>query len=228
MKRALLDLQEIDTAITTLAREKTRLDDGTAARAKRDELQSTLDAEMARGQKITTDRSDKELQLKTAEEKIAKQQARLMNTTSAHEVKALERDIIGLGHSRSDLDEAILTLMDEGEQSAARQKELEAKLAVAKEEVTTVTKRYASEITRIQATHASRQAERSAVGDKLTPAEKTRYEAMAKAHHGIAISKVTKGNCSVCGAAILPFTLREAKQQEFPTCEGCGRLLFVE
>lgn len=228
MKRALLDLQEIDTALTTLARERSRLDDGSTARAKRDDLIAQLEAEKARSAKILADRTDKELQLKTAEEKLVKQQGRMMNTTSAHEIKALERDIEGLGHARSDLDEAILTLMEEGEQSAKRLSELETLVAEAKSEVTTVIKKFAVETTRIQTQTAARQAERVAIGDKLTPAEKTRYESMAKAHQGIAISKVVRGNCSVCGAAILPFTLREAKQQEFPTCEGCGRLLFVE
>ena len=228
MKRALMDLQEIDNALTGLARDKSKLDDGSSARAKRDKIAAELAAETDKGHKLGADRSDKEMQLKSAEEKIAKQQTRLMSATSAHEISALERDIKGLGHARSDLDEAILTLMDQGEQSAGKAAELEKQLAVAKNEVTTVTKNYASEITRIQAETATRTAERLAVLDKINPGEKAKYDASAKAHQGIAISKVLRGCCSACGAAILPFTLREAKTLEYPTCENCSRLLFVE
>ena len=101
-------------------------------------------------------------------------------------------------------------------------------MASAKDEVTTVTKRYASEITRIQAETATKTAERLTVLDKINPAEKAKYDASAKAHQGVAVSKVLRGCCSACGAAILPFTLREAKTLEYPTCENCGRLLFVE
>jgi hypothetical protein len=228
MNHALLELQEVDSAIAGLAREKAKLDDGTAARARRDELEKQVNAERERGHKLAAERTDKELQLKTTEDKLKKQQTRLMSATSAHEVKALERDIEGLGHARGDLDEALLNLMDEGEQSASRLQQLEKELTEATAEVSKVEADYAAAIKRIQATAASKVAEHQAVVAKLSPAEKAKYDSVAKSHGGIAVAKVVNGNCSVCGTNIPLLILREAKTREYPTCESCGRLLFVE
>lgn len=227
MNHALLELQEVDSAIAGLAREKAKLDDGTAARAHRDDLAKQLDAEKERGQKLTAERTDKELQLKSTEEKLKKQQTRLMSATSAHEVKALERDIEGLSHARSDLDEAVLNLMDEGEQSAARLQQLEKDLALATAEAAQIEANYAADIKRIQTSAAGKVTEHQAIVAKLSPAEKAKYDSVAKSHGGIAVAKVVNGGCSVCGTTIPLVILREAKTKEYPTCESCGRLLFV-
>src|SRR5438874_527461 len=66
--------------------------------------------------------------LKTAEDKIARQQERLMNAKSTHEVNSLQRDIAALQKARGDLDEAILILMDDTESSAKRLVQLQQEL----------------------------------------------------------------------------------------------------
>jgi predicted nucleic acid-binding Zn-ribbon protein len=69
MNRLLFELQEADTLITRLKRERSKLDDGTHARSERDTLQKAHDAERTRLSALNGDRSDKELQLKSTEEK---------------------------------------------------------------------------------------------------------------------------------------------------------------
>lgn len=228
MNRALLELQEVDNSLTNFTREKARLDDGTAARAARDTLEKAVADTIAKSQKTAAARSDKEMELKTAEEKIARQQSRMMNASSAHEITALQRDIEALGRARGNLDEAILTLMDEGETIAAQLANLEAQLAKAKAAVAVIEENFANDTARLERSLEAARKQREIAATKLSPAETEKFTAFAKKHGGVAVSKVVKGNCSACGAAILPFTLREAKNQDFPTCEGCGRLIFVE
>src|SRR5687768_3122712 len=108
MNRQLFELQEADNTLARLRRERAKLDDGMAARGERDTLQNAVNAERGRLQKMHTERLDKELQLKATEEKIARQNSRLMSATNAHEVEALQRDLQGLKRARGDLDEAIL------------------------------------------------------------------------------------------------------------------------
>lgn len=228
MNRALLELQEVDNSLANFTREKARLDDGTAARAARDTLEKAVADTVAKSQKTAAARSDKELELKTAEEKIAKQQSRLMNASSAHEITALQRDIEALGRARGNLDEAILTLMDEGETIAAQLASLEAQLEKAKAAVAVIEENFTNDTARLERSLAAARQQREVAASKLSPVESEKFNAFARKHAGVAVSKVVKGNCSACGAAILPFTLREAKNQEFPTCEGCGRLIFVE
>lgn len=228
MDRKLFDLQEADNTIARLRRERARLDDGSSLRGERDTLQKAVEEETQRLQRLHTDRTDKELQLRSTEDKIARQNSRLMSATGAHEVTALQRDIEALNRARGDLDEAILILMDEGETGqthlADLQNQLKEKIAVTGQAET----HFKSETERIEAEIAATQAKREAIANSLDPEHLEKYEEVAAQHHGVAVVHSEKGNCSACGMTIPAMRLREAKTQQWPECESCGRLLFVE
>lgn len=227
MNPLLFELQEIDNRIARIKRERGKLDDGESLRSERDTLQKAVTAEKDRLSHLNTDRTDKELQLSTTEEKITKQQTRLMNAKSAHEVNSLQRDIEGLGHARGDLDEALLMLMDEIETCSNRLVELQKELEEKSAETGGIEAQFATDAARLDDELATAMKERTATAEQLNPGDRERYDSEAKRHHGIAVAHLEKGNCSACGTAITPFNLREAKMQEWPTCENCGRLLFI-
>jgi predicted nucleic acid-binding Zn-ribbon protein len=227
MNRLLFELQEADTLITRLKRERSKLDDGTYVRSERDTLQKAYDAERTRLGILNGERSNKELQLKSAEEKIARQQGRLMTATSSHEITALQRDIKALGNMRGDLDEAILNLMDEIEITSTRLTELESELNEKMDEATAVENRFAAETARLERELAAAQKQRDELTTKLDATTLNKYQTVADKHHGVAVAHPEKGNCSACGMTLTPFNLKEAKTQEWPTCENCGRLLFI-
>src|ERR1017187_996871 len=106
MNHLLLELQDVDNHIAAVKRERDRLDDGAALRSERETLGEARDDEKSTLNRINHQRAVKEEQLQTAEEKLARQQQRLMTAKSAHEVNSLQRDIEALGRSRGDLDEA--------------------------------------------------------------------------------------------------------------------------
>jgi predicted nucleic acid-binding Zn-ribbon protein len=228
MNRLLYELQEVDTSIVRFKRERGKLDDGASLRSERDTLQEARDAEKRRLNTLNTERADKELQLQTTEEKIARQQNRLMHATSTHEVTALQRDIKALNTLRGSLDEAILTLMDEieecGKRLAGFDKELQEKIA----ETEQVEKSFAAEAARLDAEIAAATRKRQEVEAQLDTDASQKYSAFAARFHGVAVAHPDKGNCSACGTALTPFNLREARTQQWPTCENCGRLLFIE
>jgi len=228
MNRLLHELQEADNLIAKLTRERAKLDDGTAARSERDTLRRAVEAEQERLQSLNATRADKELQLKSAEEKLARQQSRLMNAKSAHEVNSLQRDIAGLNHARGDLDEAILTLMDEGESSAGRLAELEKELAGSNARTAEVESEFAAQVARLDEEMAAVKSRRGAIAAQLDEESLDKYTSFARRFHGVAVAHPEKGYCSACGSALTPFNVREAKGQEWPICETCGRLLFVE
>jgi predicted nucleic acid-binding Zn-ribbon protein len=228
MDRKLFELQEADNTITRLRRERAKLNDGSSLRAERDTLQKAVEEETQRLQRMHTDRTDKELQLKTAEEKIARQNSRLMSATASHEVTALQRDIESLNRARGDLDEAILILMDEGDTGQAHLADLDSQL---KEKVAATAQaeaHFKAETERIEAEIAATQARREALAHSLDPEHLEKYDEVAASHHGVAVVHPEKGNCSACGMTIPTVRLKEAKTKEWPECESCGRLLFVE
>jgi uncharacterized protein len=228
MNRQLWELQEADNTLARLRRERAKLDDGTHVRGERDTLQKAVDDERARLQRLHTDRTDKELQLKSTEEKIARQNSRLMSATGAHEVTALQRDLTALNKARGDLDEAILILMDEGESGLENLKNLEAQLAQKSEETAQIEGHFNDETARIENEISAVTAKREAIAGAMPAEHLEKYESFAKRFHGVAVTHPEKGSCSACGMTIPAFSLREAKTKEWPTCESCGRLLFVE
>ena len=228
MDRKLFDLQEADNTIARLRRERAKLDDASSLRGERDTLQNAVTAETLRLQKMHTERTDKELQLKTAEEKIARQNSRLMSATATHEVTALQRDIEALNRARGDLDEAILILMDEDETGQAHLADLQDQLKNKSAETAGAEAHFKSETERIENEIAATQAKREALSQVMEADALERYNELAAQHQGVAVAHLEKGSCSGCGMTITPFNLKDAKSKEWPECDNCGRLLFVE
>ena len=228
MNRALLDLQLLDSAIQDATREKARLDDGSAARATLAGLETGLAQTRQAAATVAATRARAEGELEVAETKIERQKKRVMTVSSAHEISALERDIEGLSRMRGELDETILIAMDEGETLATKIDSEEQQVAAARADAEKIEAEFRARTEFLDKRVASKKAERAPVIAKLSAEDRAHYAEGYKRHGGVAVAHVEKGSCSACGAEILPFTLREAKTQEFPTCEGCGRLLWVE
>lgn len=227
MNRQLFDLQEMDNHLARLKRERNKLDDGSHARGEHDTLQHAFDQERTHLSGLNGDRTDRELQLKSNEEKIARQQSRLMNAKSSHEITALERDIKALKNQHGDFDEAILILMDEVEQSSTRLKEIESQLRQKTVELQEIEAAFARDCERLESEMDAQRRERETLASQIAPEQLAKYSEVAKSHGGVAVTHSQNGNCSACGMALTPFNLREAKTQTWPTCESCNRLLFI-
>lgn len=228
MNRSLLDLQTADSLIARLHRERAKLDNGAAARSSRDTLQAARDEAAAEFNTVSSQRTAKEDEQKSIEEKIARSNTRLMQASSAHEVTALERDLKGLGSRRGELDEAILELMETTDAAAAKLAGLEAQLSEAKKLAVAIEAQFVTDSKRLDGELAAAIAERDKVQGTIDPPSLKKYQDYAKKHGGIAVAHPEKGNCSACGMALTPFNIKEAKTQDWPTCENCGRLLYVE
>ena len=228
MNPLLFQLQEVDNHLARLKRERGKLDDGARARGEHNTLQLAFDQERTHLSNLNSDRTDRELAQKTTEEKIARQQSRLMNAKSSHEITALERDLKALAVQRSDSDEAILGLMDEVETSSTRLKDLQAQLAAKTDEVAQIEAAFARDTAHLELQMDARRKARELVAAQLSPDELEKYSDVAQKHGGVAVAHPQNGNCSACGMALTPFNLREAKSQTWPTCENCGRLLSLE
>ncbi len=151
-----------------------------------------------------------------------------MNAKTAHEVGSLQRDIDSITKSRGELDEAILTAMDDVETSAAKVDQFREGLKELRVQLTRTVSAFQKETARIDEELMVDARERNAKAAQIDETSLEKYNAVASKHGGIAVCEVQKGNCTVCGTMITPHNLKEAKSLEWPTCESCGRLLFVE
>src|SRR5262249_8135092 len=117
----LWNLQEIDSEIYRLKRERGRLDDGVALRRTFEAAVKTADGLEARLRKLRSDMADAELELEKIESKKREFERRLYEgkVTNPKELSAMEQEIAMLGRQRGRLDETILTLMEDSETTAA-------------------------------------------------------------------------------------------------------------
>jgi predicted nucleic acid-binding Zn-ribbon protein len=151
-----------------------------------------------------------------------------MNAKSAHEVTSLQRDIDGITKSRGELDEAILNFMDETETCAGKLDALRAKVHEVMEMRTEVETRFAQDAARLDDELKEVLAQRQTAAPALSEEETEHYDATAKRHGGIAVTWNEKGNCAACGMTLTPYNLKEARTEDWPQCESCGRLLYIE
>ena len=227
MNPLLLELQSFDSLAVALKREKGKLDDGTQTRAERDTLSASLGEVEAQIAVLGKQSGGREDELKAAETKIARQQDRLMNAKNAHEVDSLQRDIVALGKARGDLDEAILMLMDESETASNQARELQSQRDETAARATEIEAHFRAETTRLDAEIAQTQKQREQIAAQLDAPSRAKYDEFARRFGGVAVTHSNGGNCSACGMTLTAFALREAKTETWPTCESCGRLLFV-
>ncbi len=228
MNRALLELQHLDSSILSLSRAKKALDDGTSARLARDETQTQLKATQDEERAVSSTRRAREGELESTETKIARQKARLASSSSAGDVAALERDLVGLSHARGELDETILELMDKGETLQKQIAHLQAQLQQADEETARIEAEFAKTSADLDAQMARKRALRPQLAGKLSPAETEKYVASFKHHGGLGVSEAVKGTCTACGTTLSRDFLKQAPREAFAQCESCSRLIFVE
>ncbi len=226
--RSLFELQENDNALLALQREKSKVDDGSALRAQRDTLHKAIADAEEKLDICNRTRGDAEAELKVREQKLQTQQTRLMNAKSTHEVSSLQRDIDSITKSRSAFDETILFAMDEAETIVGKLDELRQQLATVSFQLQTTEENFSVQTARLDEELKAAAIQRVATANALEEDAREKYDAIARKHAGIAVAQISSGNCSVCGNAITPHNLKEAKNEEWPTCESCGRLLFLE
>lgn len=227
MNRVLLELQGLDTQTLSLARARKALDDGSRARAERATMEQILEAARAEAKGIAQTRRSKEGESEAIDAKMTRQKARLASSSSAGDVAALERDLVGLSHARGELDEAILGLMDKGEGLDKKVKALETELREREIEAERIEKEFARRAAELDEQIAAKRAARPAIAEKLTPAESEKYGAAFKKFNGLGVSETINGACSACGTSLSRDFLRDAVRETFPQCESCGRLIFV-
>lgn len=228
LSRSLQELQVIDNELARIRRERAHLDDGSAPRAEASTLAKAISAAEDKLNQINHARGDKEEELKAREAKLTTQQQRLMNAKSAHEVNSLQRDIEGITKSRGELDEAILTYMEEIEGCTAQLDALRSQFEEQSTRLAVVEEQFHRDVARLDGELKHELIRREEAAARLSDDEKEHYESSAKKHGGVAVCWNEKGNCSACGMMLTPYNLKAAKAEEWPQCESCGRLLFAE
>ena len=227
----LIALQEIDSALDSIANKRPRLPEVethqsataalnvlrkhiAAAEGRVTAAQAAIETAEHASADLTTKRTRLESQLKTV--------------IAPREAEALMHEIATINSRRSGLDDDELAALDglaEGEaELTARQAELpgcEATLAEASAALDTATAGLDAEANELAA-------RREAAVAQLTPDEMTRYQQVRAQFGGVGVARLEGSHCSGCHMDLSPAELdgvKSAAAGEVSECPQCGRIL---
>lgn len=228
---ALSALQEIDSALDSIANKRPRLAEVAAHQSTTATLGALRAAIVAAEKRVTTAQTAIETAERASADLTTKRtrlESQLKTVIAPREAEALMHEIATINAQRGGLDDDELMALDalgEGEaELAARQAELpdcEAQLAAALAALNTVAAGLDAEAGELAARRETAVAQLSA--DELT-----RYQQVRLQFHGLGVARLEGSHCSGCHMDLSPAELdgvKSAPAGEVSECPQCGRIL---
>jgi predicted nucleic acid-binding Zn-ribbon protein len=229
--QSLYEIQQIDTKISRLRRAESALDTGAQAGKASSDARNTANSAVAALHKLQSELKDSELKLKSIEEKRKSYHDRLYqgNITNVKELSNIEKEIGALGRQRSDLDERVLTLMEQVETAQSDSDSAEAAALEAETRSTDVSAAYRSQQEQISLEISAQSRHRAELAELIEDKKLLkRYEDIRAKFGGLGIVKIEDGNCGGCHMSLPSALITAVKDYHAPqTCENCGRLLVT-
>ncbi len=225
----LLDLQEVDSQIDRLLHQRQHLPELAAYREAHAEsltAQQKVDQieEALRGLNLELDRSEGELEL--LEQKLSQEERRLYaGGMSARETENFQREVEALGRKRGEMEEAVLTLLDQKEALEMEQRQAHEALTRAQAAETSLEESIAEQWRVIDGELARREERKGAIIPLISPPLLELYESLRPAKEGVAVGRLADGICGGCHLALSAAERQEALADDPPRCIHCRRIL---
>lgn len=226
----LYELQQIDTRIHDLEREREALDSGAELRAQAEAMRAQVQTAHDELRRLEVELRDSELQMKTREAKKKDFEDKMYSgrVRNPKEIDDMQREVQMLSGQIDKLEDKALGLMDEVEQRRATLAESESALRQQEAQLAAVDARYNSDSARISAEIAGLESQRTAVGSSIPPDLLRRYDELRTKRGNVAVVKVTSEICPGCRIALSIDTMRQLKRGARVSCDSCARMLYWE
>jgi predicted nucleic acid-binding Zn-ribbon protein len=225
----LYEVQKIDAQIYQREQTLKALPDGEAEKKAAIELLKRHDAAVAQLQKDEAAQRNRELELKSIEQKRAAVHEKLYSgrITNPKELGDLQKDEEMLDAQIGKLEESVLELMEQAEASRTHEATIGRELARAKRAWQDTVARTKAETARLQQELAALRPQRT---EAATPVDKTllrRYDDIRQRREGVGMALTHGESCSACHIKINnEEILRLREGIELTNCGNCGRILL--
>lgn len=229
--KALYELQQIDLELAKIQKVKAGLDDGSVKKQVVAAAHDASDAAEKSLHEATSELQDKELNLKSVEEKQKSFKTKLYGGTVSNpkELDSMEKEIEMLGRQKDKLEERILELMDIVEERKKALAAAEAVLKRQEDEYAALVEKTKQDTATLTARAQDLTTRRSVGASGIEPVLLKRYESMRAHAAGVVVSKLEDGHCTACHTQLTPSMVRDvAADKQIETCENCGRILYLE
>ncbi len=192
------------------------------ARSELEEARATLKV-------ITQERKEKELALQVIEDKIVKLKLRLTDLKTNKEYHAHLQEIAAARNSKSEIEDQLITAMDEAERLTEEISEKETTLSKDEAEFSEIKKEMQAEMDAVASTVAEIEAEWQATAEKISKNLLSSYQRLFTSNKGLAVVPVNGFTCTGCHFSLPPQLIAEVKRQEkVLTCGYCHRILYAK
>jgi uncharacterized protein len=218
-----LQIDQIEAALTELNR---LLAGDEAIRQAKQSVEDAAKALRQYGQTLKqAEFAAHEQQLKIAQNEASLYSGRIHNPK---ELQDIQKEIASLKKHLSGLEDQQLESMMAVETAEADEKNAHASLTHAQAAFAEKTSAWLGQKDQLTHTLERLQSERSAALSLVTQESLKFYENLRKRKSGVAVTRITDGSCSVCGASIRPSELQSARSsQVLAFCGSCGRILYT-
>lgn len=225
----LYKLQTLDSRIAAIEASLATLDDGSTLKAQLEDARAAEDA-------TRTDLHDRQARLRTLElelqsttgkSKKLEQDLYSGRVSNPKELQAMEQDIQMLTRQRGRLEEDMLNLMEEIEQSLRDERSLESERKAKEEALATHLEAYRQHRDALTTELESLRAEREASAPQIDADLLRRYERLRSRKDGVAVVTITNGICGGCHFKLPERLVTRVNEEDVVlTCEECGRILY--
>lgn len=188
---------------------------------------AALDAVTAETDRMTKLRRQQERELEEVTDQLKKRQSRLFEIKTNQEYSAVLKEIEGLKHKVSVLEEAILVLLDQIEVELKARAEEEQRVRSSEADALRDTQRKEAELRQLRDRLSELQGARKGRSKDVESSLLQQYLRLLKSRAGLAVAPVRDGSCEGCHVALTPQLYNEVRRnEEILTCERCGRILY--
>lgn len=224
-------VQQADTEIARLRQALAGLDTGAGIASELAAAEAELAALRERQRAAEKESLDRELELRTLEEKRKKFQDQLYGGTirNPRQLSDLQEEVEMLSREIKKVEDRMLELMETLEGHRVEIHTREASLKDLQDRLQAVRTKYEATGSRLRQEIADLEAERGEWAARVRPDLLKRYEQIRSRQGNLALVRVTGNTCPGCRIT-LPSELVKALEAGRPnlSCESCGRLLFWE
>lgn len=226
----LVQLQDLDGKIYALAKQKERFPLEIAKSQKSfEDKKITLNGLEEKFKNLAVKRKEREGDLASKEENIKKLNTQLAGLKTNKEYHAMQSQIAGLKADNSLIEEDILKMMEEQDNSKV---EIAAeKVCLSEEEKKFLEEKKKAEagIKEIESAINDLAAKRGHILPLIDKRILPVYERILKGKEGLALVKVKDYSCQGCFMAVTPQVVNEIKMlDKIVICEACARILYIE
>jgi len=227
---ALLELQQIDTAIAELEGDLAALDDGSALRAQLAEAEEELRRRHGTHNENYGTQQKKEADLEKTDQKLKKLMDKAYGgvVSNPKELETLEQEIAAVTRAKDRLENELLELFDVVDGQNRATEDQERLVADLRARLDATVRTYESERERLTGQIAGLREDRDKVQEPVDPASLRKYEHIRERCTNLAVVAIEDRMCSGCRVGLPIVQIRRVSEgSELEQCENCFRLLWI-